>query len=152
MQAVDKLDEDAEKLTDLCSNIQTRGSKNRIRSDVTTNLVAEPAAQTTNKYFPVQFDGSHIPISSSAANHVASEELHLSQSLLFNPLCDNKSISEFVSQFDTFSPSSADVNPIVPRRDVPISRYSKTFLQFPISSSICYREFIFQVFSSATQH
>ena len=101
--------EDAETQSDLCSNIQTRGSENRIRSDVTTNLVAEPAAQTTSKHFPVQFDGSHIPISSSAANHVASEELHPSQSLLFNPHCDNKSISEFVSQFDTFSPSSADV-------------------------------------------
>ena len=138
--------EDAEKLTDLCSNIQTRGSENQIRSNVTSNLVAEPA-QTTNKHFTVQFDGSLLAeaISSSA-------ELHPSQSLLFNPHCDNKSISEFVSQFDTFSPSSADVNPIVPRRDVPISRYSKTFLQFPISSSICYREFIFRVFSSAAQH
>jgi hypothetical protein len=44
--------EDAENQSDLCSNIQTRGSENRIRSDVTTNLVAEPAAQTTNKHFP----------------------------------------------------------------------------------------------------
>ena len=96
--------EDAEKLTDLCSNIQTRGSENQIRSNVTSNLVAEPAAQTTNKHFTVQFDGSLLAeaISSSA-------ELHPSQSLLFNPHCDNKSISEFVSQFDTFSPSSADV-------------------------------------------
>ena len=79
---------------------------------------------------PASMNSSNI-ISSSAANHVASEELHPSQSLLFNPHCDNKSISEFVpqrylqprsadrqlnfflsefvSQFDTFSPSSADV-------------------------------------------
>ena len=90
--------EDAETQSDLCLKIHTRGSENQIRSKITTNLVAEPAAQATNKHFPVQFDGpdsaapANIIIQSSIAES-ANIKVNASQSLLFNPQCDHISSS-----------------------------------------------------------
>ena len=135
-------------------------------------ILAESANIKVNTSHLLLFNPQCDHISSSLTNQSAqrpSEDSYTKISKVFhssNPASMNSSniiqssavsaanihIDLQVSQFDTFSPSSADLNPIVPRRDVPVSRYSKTSLQFPISSSICYREFIFRVFSSAAQH
>ena len=91
------------------STIEPQTKTNNNYKDISINSNSKLLCQTPPHHHPITQKSKDSGSADSGIWTNAESANIKSQSLLFNPHCDNKSISEFVSQFDTFSPSSADV-------------------------------------------